>query len=87
MVTVNLLRNQTGSTAGDGPLPLLFSGMLGASAKLSVSSTVAVFPGNTYQIPAGSSLSANVMPLVMDQTTWNQVLAGNGNGVDGFLHV
>ena len=77
MVGVSLLRNQSGSGSGDTPLPLFFSGLVGASANLAVDAVAALMPSNTIQIPPGGTSS--LMPLAVPVDQWNALSTGNDN--------
>ena len=92
MVEVTIRRDQplSGSTAtrGDQELPLFFAPVLSASQKsamLSATSTAALSPGNGFYIPAGSGLTCPLLPLAIDEITWNNLI-NSGVGSDNYKY-
>lgn len=88
MVEVTIHRDQplSGSTAtrADQELPLFFAKALGnKSAALIAKATAVVSPGNGFYIPPGSGLTCPLLPLAIDETTWNN-LVNNGVGSDNY---
>lgn len=64
----------------DGPLPLFFAPVLGhADAGLSVVAAAAIMPGVGFRISSQSSLRSNILPIALDETSWNSLLSGVGN--------
>ena len=69
----------------DGPLPLFFAPVIGhADAGLQVTTTVAIRPGGGFQIPPGSSSTSPLLPIALDEPTWNALIAGTGNDDYGY---
>ena len=90
MVEVTIHRDQplTGNTAtrADQALPLFFAKAMGnSSAALIAKATAVVSPGNGFQIPPGSGLTCPLLPLAIDETTWNN-LVNNGVGSDNYRY-
>lgn len=85
MVEVTIRRNvaqpSDGSPGnGDGPLALFFAPIIGHNtAGLSVTATSVLAQGVGFRIDAGSTETAGVLPITLDEETWNDVLAGVGN--------
>ena len=50
---------------------------------LSATATAALSPGNGFYIPAGSGLTCPVLPLAIDETTWNNLI-NSGVGSDNY---
>jgi len=83
MARVTLRRNQAetedglANTAGDRPLPLFFAPVIGhKNASLAVSATAALIPGVGFKILPGSDLKVGILPITLDEGTWNNMLAG-----------
>jgi Flp pilus assembly protein TadG len=81
-VEVTLRRDQVGgdgtpSTSGDGPLPLFFSPVIGhTDAQLSVRSVSAVVPASGFHVIPGSDQTAGILPMTLDEDTWNNLIDG-----------
>lgn len=81
LVEVTVRRDGT-SGAPDGPINMFFAPVFGQTQATSVvTSKVAMAPGAGFRIESGSSETAHVLPLALDEETWNDVLAGIGNDV------
>lgn len=64
----------------DGPLPLFFAPVIGhADAGLKAVAAAAIFPGVGFRISSGSSARADILPIALDETSWNELQAGVGN--------
>lgn len=64
----------------DGPLPLFFGPVIGhADAGLKAQAAAAIFPGVGFRISSGSSARADILPIALDETSWNELQAGVGN--------
>lgn len=92
MVEVTIHRDQplSGKTAtrGDQQLPLFFAPALSAnqkSASLIAKATATLSPGNGFYIPPGSGLTCPLLPIAMDETTWNNLIL-NGAGSDNYRY-
>ncbi len=88
MVEVTIHRDQplAGSTAtrADQELPLFFAKAMGNnSAALIAKATAVVSPGNGFYIPPSSGLTCPLLPLAIDETTWNNLI-NNGVGSDNY---
>lgn len=69
----------------DGPLTLLFAPVIGHDqAGLIVTSAAAIIPGVGFKISSDSSARANILPLALDELSWNSILAGVGDDDYGF---
>jgi hypothetical protein len=72
-VEVTPLRNQGGSGAEDGPVPLLFAKILGMNEKsVRATATAAILPSNGYRVNEGSDDTANVMPFAFKEEYWER---------------
>lgn len=102
LVEVTLHRDQTGSKLGDGRIPLYFSKTIGISdAPMVETSAAGLLPGVGFQIQSGNSSTVGVLPIALDQPTWDALMAGTGvdkyaydpvtgtvtSGKDGILEV
>jgi len=83
MARVTLRRDQAetedghANTAGDRPLPLFFAPVIGhKNASLAVRATAALIPGVGFKIPPDSGLKVGILPITLDEGTWNNMLAG-----------
>ena len=88
MVEVTIHRDQplTGdkATRADQELPLFFARALGnKSAALTAKATAMISPGNGFYIPPGSGKTCPLLPLAMDEITWNNLI-NNGVGTDDY---
>lgn len=64
----------------DGPLALFFAPVIGHSeAGLNVTSASAIMPGVGFRISPGSSSRANILPIALDEDSWDSMLAGVGD--------
>ena len=64
----------------DGPLPLFFAPVIGhTDAGLNVTSAAAIMPGVGFKISSESSARADVLPIALDEASWNAMLAGVGD--------
>lgn len=64
----------------DGPLPLFFAPVIGhTEAGLNVTSAAAIMPGVGFRISSNSSAFADVLPIALDEDSWNDLLAGVGD--------
>ncbi len=79
-VEVTARRDQTGSQNGDFPLPMFFAPAIGyKTANLSVVSTSALLAGVGFKIESGSGETADILPITLDEPTWEALLAGVGS--------
>lgn len=90
MVEVTIHRDQplAGNTAtrADQELPLFFAGTMGnKSAALIARATAVISPGNGFYIPPGSGLTCPLLPLAIDETTWNNLI-NSGVGSDNYTY-
>ena len=90
MVEVTIHRDQTlaGSTAtrADQQLPLFFAPAMGnKSASLIAKATAVLSPADGFSIPAGSGLFCPVLPIAVDDVTWNNLI-NNGVGTDNYSY-
>ncbi len=69
----------------DGPLPLFFAPVIGQTeASVITRSVAAIFPGGGFRIDENSSAISNIIPIALDEQTWNDLLAGIGGDDYGF---
>ena len=82
LVEVTLHRDQprgSGPASGDGRLPLLFAPAIGVrDADLSGVADAALYPGVGFSVAAGRGLTADVLPITLDDPTWTALMAGTG---------
>lgn len=88
IVEVTIHRDQplTGNVAtrGDQELPLFFARVMGnKTAALRAKATVTLSPGGGFYIPPGSGLTCPLLPLAMDEQSWNDLIL-NGVGSDNY---
>jgi len=81
MVEVSVRRTE----AANAPLGAVFSRVFGKkSFDLEARSVASVAPTTGFSLPAGSSSTINILPIALDLTTWNALLAqihdGTPNG-------
>lgn len=58
-----------------GPLGLFFAPIIGhQSAEITVTSTAALAPGNSFRVEASSSATADILPIALDWDTWNLLI-------------
>jgi hypothetical protein len=61
-------------------LSLFFAPVIGhRDAGLTVTSAAAIMPGVGFKISSESSARADVLPIALDEASWNNMLAGVGN--------
>ena len=64
----------------DGPLSLFFAPVIGHSeAGLNVTSAAAIMPGVGFRIAPESSTRSNILPVALDEASWNSMLDGVGS--------
>ena len=74
------------ATRGDQKIPLLFAKAMGSqTSSLTAVATVTLSPGNGFYIPPGSGLTCPILPLALDETTWNNLING-GVGSDNYTY-
>lgn len=84
-VRTTIRRDQTSETGNnsttlDGPLNLFFARVLGFNtAKCRCKAVAALKPGVGVKIAPGSSATVDVLPIALDQQSWNNLLAGAGS--------
>jgi len=67
------------NSGGDRPLNLFFAPVIGhTKAGLAVSSSAGMLPGAGFRIRSGSGMTVGVLPIALDDPTWNGVLVGIG---------
>jgi Flp pilus assembly protein TadG len=80
MVEVTTVRGATGSTGGDKPINLFFAPVMGRkSANIDTVATAALLPGVGFQISQNSTATVGVLPIALDVSSWNALLAGTGS--------
>jgi hypothetical protein len=74
------------ATRGDQELPLFFARAMGnKTASLIARATATLSPGGGFYIPPGSGLTCPLLPIAMDETTWNDLIL-NGVGSDNYKY-
>ncbi|MHC4879455.1 MAG: pilus assembly protein TadG-related protein [Planctomycetota bacterium] len=64
----------------DGPLPLFFAPVIGhENATIVTRSAAAIFPGVGFRIDQNSSALADILPIAIDEETWDNLMAGVGS--------
>lgn len=78
-VQVTAHRDQGSGTNGDSDLQLFFGPVINhGTAKLSASAAAGILPGNGFQIPPSSTLTASILPIAYDLPSWEALLQGTG---------
>lgn len=90
MVELTVRRDQPvqGSTAtrADQALPLSFASVFGSKfASITTKATAVLAPGGGFSIPPGSSITCPLLPLTLDETSWD-ALINNGTGSDNYKY-
>jgi hypothetical protein len=86
LVEVTLRRDQTVSGNGDGRLPLFFAPVIGHNTtNLKVSAMVAMIPAVGFRVRPGSNETLNMLPITMDEETWENLIQNN-TGPDNFFY-
>ena len=90
MVEVTVRRDQPLAngivTRGDQQIPLLFAPIIGSSySSVTAKATAVLVPGNGFYIPPSSGLTCPLLPIALDETTWNN-LVNNGIGSDNYRY-
>jgi len=86
LVEITLHRDISASSNGDTQLPLFFAPVIGHdTASLSVSATVAMIPGVGFRLKTGSNETLNILPIAMDEETWDNLILHN-TGTDDYAY-
>ena len=90
MVQVTIHRDQvvTGNsvTRADQQVPLFFAPAMGNNyAGITATATAVLSPGDGFSIPAGSGLTCPVLPIAVDDVTWNNLI-NSGVGTDSYKY-
>lgn len=90
MVEVTIHRDQPiqGNvvTRADQQVPLFLAPAMGNKyASLYAKATAVLSPGNGFYIPPGSGATCPLLPLAIDETTWNNLI-NNGVGSDNYKY-
>lgn len=88
IVEVTIHRDQASSGnitgRGDQELPLFFAKALGnQTASLSAKATATLVPGGGFYIPPSSGVTCPLLPLAIDETTWDNLIQ-SGVGTDNY---
>ena len=87
LVEVTVHRDQSGSGNGDRPLTLFFAPILGPqTTNLSVTAQVALIPASGFKVTPGSTLTAGVVPIAIDEGSWNNLMNGLASDGDNFFY-
>ena len=75
----DVLNTGGGSAQADAPLNLFFGPAIGSqTANLTATATTVLYPVVGFKIPDDSELTANVLPIALDESTWDDVVQGIG---------
>ncbi len=90
IIEVTIRRDQPSSggtaTRGDQELPLFFAKALGnQTASLIAKATATLSPGGGFYIPPGSGLTCPLLPIAIDETSWDNLIL-NGVGSDNYKY-
>jgi len=80
LVEVSVHRNQSSSSTStsDVEVPLFFGNFMGRSTQsLSTTSKAALVAGVGFRIQSGSGLTADVLPIALDEASWNTLVQSN----------
>lgn len=90
LVEVTLRRDQStdadgnANSGGDRPLSLFFAPVIGTdTAGVSSQSTAAVVAGSGFRIVSGSQRRAGLLPIALDEDTWNALVTDQAAGSSG----
>ncbi len=88
MVEVTIHRDQplagTTATRADQQLPLFFAPAMGTkSGSLIAKATAALAPADGFRVPTGSGLHCPVLPIAVDDVTWENLI-NSGVGTDDY---
>ncbi|MDB5336004.1 MAG: hypothetical protein JWN70_1623 [Planctomycetaceae bacterium] len=73
-------QNANDAPALDGQLSLFFARVIGnKTASCRTKAVAALKPGDGVKVTTGSSATAEVLPIALDQQTWTNLLAGTGS--------
>jgi hypothetical protein len=87
LVEVTVHRDQSVSGNGDRPLTLFFAPILGQrTADLSVTAQAAMIPAAGFKVLPGSTLTAGVVPIAIDDGSWNNLMNGLASDGDNFSY-
>jgi len=79
MVEVTVNRSDSGEV-GDGPLPLSFAPVIGqTTANVEAKAIAAVLPAIGFRMNPGAPNNPEILPIALDEYTWNDMLAGGGS--------
>src|SRR6185312_16862307 len=82
-VQVNILRD----TSHGGSIPTVFAQLMGfKGTNVTVTSTATAQAYSISGFQAVGSLNANLLPIVLDKTTWLAMLAGSGQSTDQYTY-
>ena len=74
------------ATRGDQELPLFFARAMGnKTAALIAKATATLSPGGGFYIPPGSGLTCPLLPLAIDEASWDNLIL-NGVGSDSYKY-
>ena len=74
MVRSTVRRDQAGSTAGDGPIPLIFARAMGRDeSTLTAPSAAALFPANGFTVSEDGDGASGVIPFAFKQRVWRRL--------------
>lgn len=69
----------------DGPLPLFFAPVIGhMDAGLKVTTAAAIMPGGGFRITSTGSAHCPLLPIALDEPTWDNLIAGQGDDDYGY---
>ncbi len=72
------------NTGGDRPLSLFFAPVIGHdSAGVGSDSAAALVAGSGFRIASGGGQTAGLLPIALDEDTWNALVADQTNGTSG----
>jgi len=82
LVETTIHRDQAkadGKATADGRLPLFFAAAVGyRDTAMTAVADAALYPGVGVKVAAGSSTTADILPITLDDATWTALLAGTG---------
>jgi len=72
------------NTGGDRPLSLFFAPVIGHSqASVSAASLSALIAGSGFKVAGGSGMTAGVLPIALDEQTWDALVIDQLAGTSG----
>lgn len=84
LVGVTVHRDGTDGSGADSRLPLLFAPAIGyQETGMTAVANAALLPGVGVKVGAGSALTAGILPIAFDDSSWTELCAGTSDATIG----